>query len=163
MADFVLIIGDDVADEDMFETADAFIAAGTGGERRRSSTATSLALSDINEDRWSNSGSPRLEPSDDSTPGSNPSRAPVPPPIRLGDAADPAPLMRRATMSGYTRIVPTTFMTVTTGAKSSKARYFCAGTQEVWEILRAAVESDKVAAANRERSGSVASSVGSLP
>jgi hypothetical protein len=34
-------------------------------------------------------------------------------------------------------------MTVTTGAKSTKARYFWAGTQDVWELLRAGIESDR--------------------
>ncbi|KAI9025497.1 glycosyltransferase family 20-domain-containing protein [Hyaloraphidium curvatum] len=145
-ADLVLIVGDDIADEPMFETAEAFIGANAppGEERRRSSTTTSTALSDIAEDVW---GAADMSPQMDGIPSSAGRRSPAqPPPIRLGDAhGDSAMLMRRATLSSYLRLVPTTFITVTNGAKSTKARYFCSGTNEVWELLRAAVAADRKA------------------
>lgn len=149
MADFALIMGDDVADEDMFEVAENFAAAsvvgagaGASDRGRRSSTAASSVLSDYGDDRWSASGSPMLDGTNGSPGNATFMGRSGPPPMRLGEAmADPAPLVRRATT--YARLLPTTFMTVTTGAKSTKARYFCAGTNEIWELLRSAVRLDR--------------------
>lgn len=116
-ADFVLIIGDDVADEDAFSVAESFVAAnptseGDRWDRRRSSTAVTVASTgDLLSDN--------------------------------ALSAPSAPLIRRTTASSYIRFVPTRFMTVTNGAKSTSAMWFCSGTHEVWGLLRAALEADQ--------------------